>query len=271
MKEDLFLKLNSIIESEHVPKEEEEKTICTHENIVNDLKSITCKDCGIQLSKDCSFDKEWRYYGSMNNRFGSDPTRCTFRKSTVEQRGLISDVEKYKFKRQIVYDANEIYESVTNKKIFRGNKRRGIVFACIYHAFNKNDNPLSCETLIHLFDIQNNIALRGLKFVNINLAVDSPLRVKKSQNDIYNLINEIMTAFHASPSQIKETLELYTYLTNKSSLLNRSRPGSVAAAIVKYYILKKNPNFSSDFLKYKIRLSELTLTRITREIDLILS
>ena len=149
-------------------------------------------------------------------------------------------------------------------------KRKGIIFACVYHAFNKNNCPLSCETLIQLFEIENNVALRGLKFVNINLPIDSKLRKKHQNNDIQNLIQEIMNEFNASPEQIDDTLKLYDFLTNKSSLLNRSRPGSVAAAIVKFYIEKKNPQFSNEFFKNKIRLSELTLTRITREIELIL-
>ena len=95
--------------------------------------------------------------------------------------------------------------------------------------------------------------------------------MRHHNNDIENLIREIMNQFHANERQIQETLNLYFFLTNKSSLLNRSRPGSVAAAIVKYYIIKKNPQFSSDFFKNKIRLSELTLTRITREIEILLA
>lgn len=269
MAEELFSKLNAIIEKETPPPKQEENSICKHDHILNNSKSIFCKDCGLQLSKDCSWEKEWRFYGSSDTKHQTDPNRCSFRK--VEQKGLLHDVEKYHFKQQIVCDANELYEAVTKKKIFRGKKRKGIVFACIYHSFHKNNTPLSCETLIQTFDIENQIALRGLKFVNINLPIDSPLRMRHHNNDIENLIREIMNQFHANERQIQETLNLYFFLTNKSSLLNRSRPGSVAAAIVKYYIIKKNPQFSSDFFKNKIRLSELTLTRITREIEILLA
>tara|TARA_B100001027_G_C16261407_1_gene329638 strand:- start:13 stop:822 length:810 start_codon:yes stop_codon:yes gene_type:complete len=269
MSDELFSKLNTIIDSESKEKLHCDYVECEHLNLINDMKTIVCRDCGMQLSKNCSFEKEWRYYGSSDTKHNNDPNRCTIRK--IEQRGLMNDVDKFNFQKQIVCDANDIYETVTQRKIFRGNKRKGIVFACIYHAFNKNKTPLSCETLIKIFDIENNIALRGLKFVNTNLPIDSPLRVKHDKSDIEYLIREIMSQFNANTKQINETLNLYDFLINKSSLLNRSRPGSVAAAIVKYYILQKNPNFSSEFFKNKIKLSELTLTRITREIELILS
>lgn len=270
MSDELFSKLNTILESEENSQKPELSECCNHENISNDLKSIVCKDCGIQLSKEYSFEKEWRYYGSSDTKHYHDPNRCTFRK--LEHKTILNDLEKYNFRQQIVNDANDLYETVTKNKIFRGKKRKGIIFACVYHAFKKNNTPLSCETLIQLFEIENQIGLRGLKFVNINLPIDSDIRQKDDdQNDIHNLIQEIMGEFNATPAQIKETLHLYEFLINKSSLLNRSRPGSVAAAIVKFYILKKNPHFTSNFFKSKIRLSELTLTRITREIELILS
>ena len=94
--------------------------------------------------------------------------------------------------------------------------------------------------------------MRGLKFVNINLPIDSDIRQKDDdQNDIHNLIQEIMGEFNATPAQIKETLHLYEFLINKSSLLNRSRPGSVAAAIVKFYILKKSSIFRCSYLGWR--------------------
>lgn len=277
MSDELFSKLNNIIASEETTTNDENTTTtsstttncCTHENVMNDLKTIICKDCGYQISKDCSFEREWRYYGSTDTKHYNDPNRCSFRK--IEQKGLYNDLEKYNFKRQIISDANDMYEVVTKKKIFRGKKRKGIVFACVYHAFHRNNSPLSCETLIQMFDIDNQCALKGLKFVNMNLPKNCELRSPPKTNDIHNLIQEIMKEFNATPGQIQETLSLYKYLINKSSLLNRSRPGSVAAAIVKFYILKKNPQFTNEFFKNKIRLSELTLTRITREIELILA
>ena len=57
--------------------------------------------------------------------------------------------------------------------------------------------------MIQLFEIENQIGLRGLKFVNINLPIDSELRQKDDdKNDIHNLIQEIMGEFNATPEQL---------------------------------------------------------------------
>ena len=76
-----------------------------------------------------------------------------------------------------------------------------------------------------------------------------------------------MQNFSATPVQVGQVLALYRQLENRSSLLNRSRPQSVACGVVKYFILQKNPDFSNEYIRQKIKLSELTLSRIVKEIS----
>jgi hypothetical protein len=79
-----------------------------------------------------------------------------------------------------------------------------------------------------------------------------------------------MDKFYATKEQKDEILELYKQIENKSSLLNRSRPQSVASGIVRYYILKTNKNVPMNIFKTKVNLSELTINRIVKEIEKIL-
>jgi hypothetical protein len=79
-----------------------------------------------------------------------------------------------------------------------------------------------------------------------------------------------MNKFGATEKQIENVIELYEMIKNKSILLNRSRPQSVACGIVRYYILKKNPDISIDYYKSKVNLSELTINKIVKEISRIL-
>ena len=85
-----------------------------------------------------------------------------------------------------------------------------------------------------------------------------------------NLIKEIMNKFDASEDQIDDVIQLYKKIKNKSSIINRSRPQSVASGLVRYYILIKNKNISMHEFKQKVNLSELTINRICKEITTIL-
>ncbi len=269
MSSDPFCYLNQILEDEKketstaVGKDERGIMTCAHVNIVTEGLNKICSDCGIILTKEFSYEKEWRYYGNMDTKHCSDPNRCTYRKS--EEKTIQKEIEKCSISAKITEKANEIYDMVTQKKIYRGNTRRGIIFACVYHAYHMTNNPQSCDQLIQIFDINQKIALKGLKFVKLNLPQDS--EILHFVTDTKQLIREIMGQFNATPVQTGEVLAMYDAIQNKSSLLNRSRPQSVASGLVRFYILKRNPNFSNDYFKQKIKLSELTLTRIVKEIE----
>ena len=79
-----------------------------------------------------------------------------------------------------------------------------------------------------------------------------------------------MNKFEAPTDQINEVIELYKRVKNRSSVLNRSRPQSVASGLVRYYILLKGKDISMKDFRQKVHLSELTIERIAKEIARIL-
>ena len=273
--EDLFQELCMIVDEEETETPEkitEKHHQCKHENLFTDSKNIIlCLGCGIQISNQVSYEREWRWYGPLSDtKHSSDPNRTTIRK--LDTKGIFTDLEKYNFNTKVVYDANQLYSTITQNKILRGKKRLGIIFACVYHSFLKNNIQISCQGLLHIFEMEQSIALRGLKFCSIHLPLESDIHsIKMKKNDIEHLITEIMQKFSATALQIEEVIELYKFLLNKSSLLNRSRPQSVASGVCKYYILNKNPDFSNEYFKCKVKLSDLTLKRIITEIETIVS
>ncbi len=242
---------------------------CSHESTILDGVQKVCMDCGEVISKNFSYEKEWRYYGAADSKHTNDPNRCNIRRQ--DEKGIQKDLEKFQINTKVIVTATEIYEKVTNNKIFRGNTRKGIIFACVFHAYNINKLPQSCKSLIQVFDLEQKVALKGLKFVNLNLPLSSDVRKSNYSNNIVQLIHEIMSQFNATEMQIQEVLRLYEHIHDKSSLLNRSRPQSVACGLIRYYIMKKNPDYSIDYFREKIKLSDLTLSRIVKEIDTIFS
>jgi len=244
----------------------DEDDVCLHEKVIEENGGKICMDCGIEVSRDILYDKEWRYYGSNDTKHTSDPNRCHIRKS--EYKTIFKDVENMGFSEKIINIANGIYEDVTKNKIYRGKSRKAIIFACIFHSYKIDGNPLSCENLIKIFNLDKKIGLKGLKYVNLNASKKSKL--KETYITPENLIEEIMEKFGANEDQKKEVTELYQKIKNKSSTLNRSRPQSVASGLVRYYILSKNKDISMTDFKEKVNLSELTINRITKEITKIL-
>ena len=240
--------------------------ICYHNNIINENGIISCVECGEEIRHSINHEKEWRYYGASDSKRNTDPNRVQIRK--VEERNIIKDVENMGFSDTIIGKADELYAQVTKGQIYRGNSRKAIVFACIFHAYKLAGNHQTPENLIKLFGLDRKNGLKGLKIVNVNAPKDSQIHTSYITPE--HLVNDIMDKFKASPVQKAEVIELYVKIKNKSSKLNRSRPQSVAAALTYYWILNKNINISiKDFAK-KVDLSELTINKNTKEVALVL-
>lgn len=236
--------------------------ICKHLNFSNDNGVISCLECGKELEKNMFHEKEWRYYGQSDNKRTSDPNRVHIRK--LEERTIFKDVENMGFGDKIVALANQIYAQVTKGQIFRGNSRRAIIFASIFHSFKLSGKPQSHEKLIRVFELSRKIGLKGLKYVNINAPKDS--NIHTTYITPANLIDDIMDKFRATDEQKKEVIDLYNKIKNKSSKINRSRPQSISAGITFYWVSTKNIDISLKEFAKKVELSELTISKIAKEI-----
>jgi len=245
----------------------ERDTSCMHDNIIHEKGVSVCIDCGEEIQSKLEHDKEWRYYGYGDTKHTSDPNRVQMRK--LEERSIYKDVENLGFSESIVSRANKIYAQVTRGKIFRGNSRRAIVFACIFHAYKLANHPQSHERLIRIFSLNRKAGLKGLKYVNLYAPKDSKIRT--TYITAQNLVGEILELFSATKEQKQEVLDLYEKIKNKSSRLNRSRPQSVASGIVFYWICSKGKDITLKEFAKKVTLSELTINKIAKEISEVLS
>jgi len=248
-------------------QDNEEEKICEHK-IINELGTLLCSLCGKELSKVLSYEKDWRWYGNDDTRKNSDPNRCHIRK--LEDKSIFRDVENLGFSDKIVNTANDIYTQVTKGKIYRGNSRKAIIFGCIFHSIKMNGKTYSCDSLREIFQLDRKIILKGLKHVNLNAPKTSEIRVKAS--GFLDMISEYANKFDLDKAEHQEIDEIYQKIKNKSIIINRSRPQSVISSLIYYYICRKNGANNvniKDFVK-KVNLSELTIHKISKEIDKII-
>jgi len=236
---------------------------CEHTSRIEEDGLNICIDCGEELERRITHDKEWRYYGLTRS---SDPNRAHARK--LEDKNIHKDVMGMDFSQQVVTKADEFYSTVTNGKIYRGGSRKSIVFACVYHAYKSMGNPKTPESLIPVFGISRKDGLKGLKMVNINIPHDSDIH--NTQLSLENIIKDMMSRFTDDPAHTNEVILLYKRTDNRSSKLNRARPQSVAAALIYLWITKKNININIDDFARLSNLSQLTIHKNMKELNRIL-
>lgn len=243
-----------------------DNSLCKHKNINNENGSVLCFDCGKELEKTLYQDKEWRYYGVSDSRRTSDPNRVHIRK--IDDRSIYKDVENMGFSDKIIHLANQIYLQVTKGQILRGNSRKSVVFSCIFHSFKVKENAQTHDKLIKIFNLNKKTALKGLKYVSLNAPKDSIIHTTYITPE--NIIEDIMDKFNAKEEQKKEVIDIYNKIKNKSSKINRSRPQSIAAGIVYFWICYKNIDISIKNFAKKVDLSELTIIKIAKIVSEVL-
>lgn len=198
-----------------------------------------------------------------------DPARVQVRRTSYKHDPgtIFHDLESMGFSDSIVKTANELFQEISECALLRGNCRRAVVFACVFHAFKINSKSQSHERLMLMFNLSRKAGLRGLKHVNLYAPKSSVIHSIYITPKV--LITELMDKFMASDEQKNAVVNIFNLIKNRSSVLNRARPQSVSAGIVFYWIHKTGKTISSrDFAK-KADISELTIMKIAKEVSCI--
>ena len=251
--------------------------LCDHDQTVVKDGLTICTECGLQLeSTYMTMEKEWRYYGSNDNKHHSNPSRCHYRKP--EERSIRKDVESMNFPPAVVEIADGMYREITVKKnkIYRGSSRKAVIFACIFNAYKKINQPQDPLQIASRFGLEKKTISNGAKLYS------SCMGNRSQQKYItpLDLIPCIMKQFNASSDQIEDVKNIYHQVKNKSSILNRSNPQSFSCGLVYYYCQRqkelhkkegvKRRGYSRKEFSEKVHLSEITLVKIGKEINRIL-
>jgi len=235
-------------------KQENTETECLHLNVLIWNDSNLCGDCGLEITENNTTD--------YNSKSFSDPTRCYIRKE--KDKTIYQDLQHLNISKRIKDIANNIYVEACKSKVKRATNRKGVVFASVFQAYKLDNNPQSFETLLQLFKIKPKSASNGVKFISENISKDSPIHTNYITPK--HRILDFLQKFSVSEEKRTEILELYALVENRSSLINRSKPQSVAAGILWAWLSMNNANISIKEFIRKVGLSELTVNKISKEV-----
>jgi transcription initiation factor TFIIIB Brf1 subunit/transcription initiation factor TFIIB len=236
---------------------------CHSESIIEGITRI-CTDCGAEIEKVQTFEREWRCYDTDSKR---NPARCIARKS--EAMIIFKDLENMGIGENIISVANEIYVQVTKGQIKRGkSSRKAIIAACLFHAYKRLGLPKSCDSLREMFKdakLDKSDFLHGFKHVALNM--DKSTGMHTTYITPQDIIYELMGILNATPQQREEAIKFFEELEPHSRVFKESRPQSVAAGIVFHYInLRAHATMTIKEFAAKVKISELTISKIRSEI-----
>ncbi len=234
--------------------------VCVHSNIVlMDNHQETCMDCGLVINSVISEEQEWRYYGSEDTKYSSDPSRVQYRKEV--EKGIMQDLKKFtKISMSIKSKANHLYNQVTKGQIKRGKSRLAIIFACVFNAYIEEGENKTSEELREMFNLERRDASRALTFFQVNHPSRTSLYISS-----YYFIPLILKKFNADCSHENNIKRIYTLLETKDiTSINGSNPKSISAGLIYYYLININKIIEPDTFAKIVGLSKITILKISK-------
>jgi transcription initiation factor TFIIIB Brf1 subunit/transcription initiation factor TFIIB len=233
--------------------------VCVHSNIVlMDDHQETCMDCGLIINSIISDEQEWRYYGSADTKYSSDPSRVQYRKEV--EKGILQELKKYNIPMVIKTRANYLYNQVTKGSIKRGRSRLAIIFACVFNSYIEEGESKTSEELREMFKLERREASRALTFFKVNHSSRSSLYISS-----YYFIPLILSKFNADCSHENNIKYIYNLLETKDiSKINGSNPKSISAGLIYYYLININKVIDPDVFSKIVGLSKITILKISK-------
>jgi len=238
---------------------------CIHSNVTAEYGICICLDCGLELKK--GLTNESKMYTSIDNRSMGDGNRCWAPKK--KNKSIRDDLKGLGFPDPVINEADSIFKTVTEGGIFRVDKRKSIIVACLMEAYKILGERVSLESLLEKIPVDN--ISPGMKIVETKIKIYDTDRKRITHTSPIDSIRDILAGWDSSDETITQVIKLYELIEDKSSMLNRSRAKSVAAAVIYYYALATNrSNIKLKEFSKRVCLSESTIVKNAKEISAIL-
>ena len=235
---------------------------CDHENVVEDNFTVTCIDCGTEFET-MDYRPEWRNYNKDGCQ-SQDLARCHSTKTATSRIRKLLD--SMLVPEAVARIAEEKCMKIVGDDTIRGDKSKAIVAASLLHAYRQKGIMYTNSEICTKFTphLTKKIMSQGLSLYYITFPDDRVVEFK-----LTDLMPKMVKTLGIEDCS-DDILQLFETLDGTSPLLNRSKPRSVAAAIIFYYLCS-NPEkkailgLTKAGFAGKVGISDITLSKLARE------
>lgn len=281
--------------------EEVKKCECGAKNsLVTDKKSgiIVCNECGTVFENEfVDMGAEYRYYGASDSK-SADPTRVTYMDSMLPQLSSCSHIggdyrmnrlnrwitipykEKSlwnvftiimgicsmnKLNKNITNFAKMLYKEVRDKKLSRGNVRKGLIAACIYNSCKIHNCSRTPKQIAKMCDYEQSDVVRGCKKFNEVMKKNSVMkRLMQTRVEVDQIVNRFCQDLHL-PYNIEVISSRIMKKASELGFMDSHTPTSRSSAILYYIAKNMGLNISIEDIIETCDVSEVTITKIYKK------
>lgn len=251
---------------------------CEHAQLTETSDGNVCISCGKVIGHTADLTPEWRYYGSNDSRFSSDPTRVAGNYRREHKNIAETELIPLGIPYHVAIKANQIYHMMSIERPFRGKSSRhdAALFACVYGACQQLEHPLPPEMVNKYFNLERGSMSRGIKeYVHVMKKRGIELGYVTVPKLIFPILEELYGGIEYP--WFTDIRDLATeLLTLNYELFHRSSPQSIATALIYWYLTNHD---LGDDVKIPTRseyavftnLSDITLNKFVKEIRAVMA
>jgi len=167
----------------------------------------------------------------------------------------------------IIEEAKQLYNSISDIKISRGNNRKGIIAATVYHSCKTKNVPRSTREISDVFDIKISVMTKGIKlFYDLyNSTKKNKIKDKKPTQPV-DYIERFISQLQL-PENIGILSETIAIKAKEEKLTYQNTPPSIAVGCIYLACQILNNPCSKKTIAAKCNISEVTINKCYKKLN----
>lgn len=233
-----ILQPKHIEQSENI--EQQEMLECQHDFLTMEG---SCANCGMIISE---LNQDGSGYAVSRN----------------SEKSILKEMDNFTLSDDVKLKAESIFGKL-NPQTKRGNRRKQLIFFCIYSALLELGIPQDPKKIAQLVGIKTSEMTKALSMYSQSQTGYKPPLVFITP---LNFIPQYCEALQLSPETIQDVLNFAQGILDKDPTLKEKFPQKIAAGILLYYLTINGIQVNKKEYAKMIQLSEVTINNIYKQI-----
>jgi len=167
----------------------------------------------------------------------------------------------------IIDEAKILYKSISNKKISRGDNRKGLIAATVYHACKTKNVPRSTKEIAKIFNIKIGIMTKGIKqFYDLYNSIHKKNINFKTPTQPVDFIERFISLLNL-PDNICELSNTIAIKAFDNKLTYKNTPPSIAVGCIYLACNVMNYPCNKKQISKKCNISEVTINKCFKKLN----
>ena len=182
--------------------------------------------------------------------------------NTISQKCEASELPKC-----IIEESKMLYKSISNKKISRGNNRKGLIAATVYHACKSKNVPRSTKEIAKVFDIRIPVMTKGIKqFYHLYNSIHKKQISSKAPTRPVDFIERFISLLDL-PDKVCELSKTIAIKSFEKKLTYKNTPPSIAVGCIYLSCQLLNNSINKKVISQKCNISEVTINKCYKKLN----